>query len=50
MCYLLEMVNFYQCKKCQTKFIAPLKLPEDKNQTTYVCPNCKSRNWGPMNW
>ncbi|HVQ01803.1 MAG TPA: hypothetical protein VMT57_09870 [Candidatus Thermoplasmatota archaeon] len=45
------MVNFYQCKKCQTKFLAPLKTVDEKTQKiTYVCPNCKSRNWGPLNW
>jgi predicted SprT family Zn-dependent metalloprotease len=44
------MVNFYQCKKCQTKFLAPLKISVDKTHTTYVCPNCKSHNWGPLNW
>jgi len=44
------MVNFYKCKKCETKFIAPVKIQDNKGATTYVCPKCQSRNWGPLDW
>jgi DNA-directed RNA polymerase subunit RPC12/RpoP len=44
------MVYLYRCKKCQTKFLVPMKIPIENNRTTYVCPNCKSRNWGPLDW
>jgi DNA-directed RNA polymerase subunit RPC12/RpoP len=45
-----NMVNFYKCKKCETKFIAPLKIEGEKGHPTYVCPKCQSRNWGPLDW
>jgi len=32
------------------KFVAPMKLQDEKVRVTYVCPNCKSRNWGPLGW
>jgi len=44
------MVNFYKCKKCETKFIAPQKIEAEKGHPTYVCPKCQSRNWGPLDW
>lgn len=44
------MVNFYKCKKCETKFIAPVKIEVEKGHSTYVCPKCQSRNWGPLDW
>lgn len=48
--FLCKMVNFYKCKKCETKFIAPVKIETEKGHTTYVCPKCHSRNWGPLDW
>lgn len=45
-----NMVNFYKCKKCETKFIAPVKIEAEKGRTIYVCPKCQSRNWGPLDW
>ncbi|MCX6671265.1 MAG: hypothetical protein NTX92_05045 [Euryarchaeota archaeon] len=44
------MVNFYKCKKCDTKFVAPVKIEAEKGHPTYVCPKCQSRNWGPLDW
>jgi predicted SprT family Zn-dependent metalloprotease len=44
------MVNFYKCKKCEMKFVAPMKMQDEKGRITYVCPNCKNRNWGPLGW
>lgn len=44
------MVNFYKCKKCGTKFVAPMKMEDGTGRVTYVCPDCKSRNWGPLDW
>lgn len=48
--FVCEMVNFYKCKKCETKFIAPVKIESEKGHLTYVCPKCHSRNWGPLDW
>ena len=48
--YLFVMVNFYQCKKCQTKFTAPEKIKDESGRITYVCPRCKNRKWGPLDW
>jgi predicted SprT family Zn-dependent metalloprotease len=44
------MVYFYKCKKCEMKFVAPMNIQDEKGSVTYVCPNCKSRNWGPLGW
>lgn len=48
--FYCNMVNFYKCKKCETKFIAPQKIEAEKGHPTYVCPKCQSRNWGPLDW
>lgn len=40
------IINMYHCKNCDLKFLAPMKLTHGKNHTEFVCPECKSHDWG----
>jgi predicted SprT family Zn-dependent metalloprotease len=40
------IINMYHCKNCDLKFLTPMKLTHGKRHTEFVCPECKSHDWG----
>jgi hypothetical protein len=42
------MIPVYHCKNCRYIFMLPQELTNGLDITLYVCPNCKSRNWGKI--
>jgi uncharacterized protein YlaI len=41
-----SIINMYHCKNCDVNFLVPLKQPGRYKQVEFVCPECKSRDWG----
>jgi hypothetical protein len=41
-----SVINMYHCKNCDINFLVPLKLHGKYDQIEFVCPECKSHEWG----
>lgn len=41
-----SIINMYHCKHCNINFLVPMKLSVRYNQIKFVCPECKSHDWG----
>lgn len=46
--FLQKKEIMIDCGKCKTSFVRPLIVAQ--NDPVYVCPNCSSRNYVPIDW
>jgi hypothetical protein len=42
------MITINHCRSCDTDFMLPRELTDGLDITMFVCPNCKSRDWGRL--
>jgi len=40
------MIPLFHCRNCKINFEFPMKITNGYDLTFFVCPNCKSRDWG----
>jgi len=43
-----SIINMYHCKNCELNFLVPLKMPRRNDRFIFVCPECKSHDWGHL--
>lgn len=42
------MITINHCRHCDTDFMIPAEYSNGLDITMFLCPNCKSRNWGKL--